>query len=499
MAADGKARGLVLRNAAASVGQILVSGVALFLLFRFLLASLGPARLGVWSLVLAATSASRISDLGFAASTVKFLARELGRGDRSRAPAVIETALVASGAAVGLMVLALFPVIAWALPRFISADLLQEALQILPWSLASMWFGVLGAAAQAGLDGSLRADLRALIVTAGNVAFVGLAAVLARPYGLVGLAWAQVAQGAAVAIGSWVILRRQIPGLRAIPRRMDLTLLREMARYGASFQVVTIASMLVDPTTKFIMARFGSLDLVGYFEMAGRIVSQLRQLVVGSIQVLVPVIARLHEEARNEVGRIYLRSYALVTYLAVPFFGMIAVGVPLLSWYWNGTLVPSFVVVAELTNLGWAANTFIVPAYFANLGTGNLRWNTVTHLAIGGLNVVLGLALGVVVGGIGAVAGWTLAMILGSALLAFGFSRTNQIPLGHLLPSGSTLPMVAAIAIAITGTLLASGIGPWESSWQLALAALLGSGAAMTAVVWAHPERPALLALVTRR
>ena len=496
MSTSGKTRGLVLRNAGASVGQILVSGVALFLLFRFLVSSLGSARLGVWSLVLAATSTSRISDLGFAASTVKFLARELGRGDRTRAAAVIETAVLASGAAVGVVAIALFPVISWALPRFISAELLGEALQILPWSLASMWLGVLGAAAQAGLDGCLRADLRASVVTAGNVAFVALAMALARPYGLLGLAWAQVAQGGAVAVASWVMLRAQMPGLPAIPRRFDSRLLREMARYGASFQVVTLASMLLDPATKFMMARFGTLDLVGYFEMSGRIVSQLRGLVVGSVQVLVPVIARVQEGPRDQVERIYIRSYGLVAYLAVPFFGLIAAGVPLLSWYWNGSLVPAFVVVAELTTLGWAANSFIVPAYFANLGTGNLRWNTISHLAIGALNLLLGLVLGVAGGGVGVVAGWSLALILGSAVLAVGFSRTNGIPLGHLLPAGTLLPAVVALCVAIAGTLVASGVGPWRSSWQLALIALLGCGAAMGAVVWAHPERRALLQLL---
>ena len=221
--------------------------------------------------------------------------------------------------------------------------------------------------------------------------------------------------------------------------------------------------------------------------------SQLRGLVVGSVQVLVPVIARLQEGPRDQVDRIYLRTYGLVAYLAIPFFGLIAAGVPLLSWYWNGSLVPGFVVVAELTNLGWAANTLIVPAYFANLGTGNLRWNTISHLAIGGLNVVLGLALGVAGGGIGVVAGWTLALILGSAVLAVGFSRTNGVSLRHLLPDGTLLPSAAALCVAIAGTVVASGAGPWRATWQLALLALLGCGAAMVGIAWAHPERRALV------
>jgi O-antigen/teichoic acid export membrane protein len=256
--------------------------------------------------------------------------------------------------------------------------------------------------------------------------------------------------------------------------------------------------MLFDPMTKFMMARFGALDLVGYFEMAGRIVSQLRALVVGSVQVLVPVIARLHEGPDGQVGRIYVRTYGLVVYIAVPFFGLIAAGIPLLSWYWNGALTPRFVVIAEMTNLGWAANTLVVPAYFANLGTGNLRWNTISHLTIGAANILLGLALGVMGGGVGVVAGWSIALILGSAVLAFGFSGVNQVPLAHLLPVGSVLPTAAATGVAIVGALIASGLGPWSPTWQLALGSFLGCGAFMAGILWVHPERRAVIQMVKR-
>jgi len=485
----GKSRGLLLRNAGANVGQILVSGVALFVFYRFLLASLGPVRVGIWSLVLAATSASRISDLGFAGSVVKFVARELSREERGRAAAVMETGVIATGAMVGGVALALLPLIAWALPRFITQQALAEAIQILPWSLASMWLGAIGATSQAGLDGSLRADLRALVVTIGNLAFVGLGVLLVRPYGLLGLAWAQVAQGACVAAASWLLLRRQLPGLSILPRCFDIPLLKELIRYGASFQLVSFATMLLDPTTKFMMARFGTLDLVGYFEMANRVVSQLRGIVVGAIQVLVPVIARLHEGARDQVGRVYLKSYRLVWFVALPFFGLIAVAIPLLSWYLNGAPVSSFMVIAELTNLGWGVNILIVPAYFANLGTGDLRWNTISHIVVGVLNILLGFALGMIGGGVGVVAGWSLAFILGTAVLAIGFARTSGVPIGHMLPEGTPVPALLTLLVAALGTIVAAGLGPWSPSWQVALFGLLASVVVMAGVAWWNPER----------
>ena len=325
-----------------------------------------------------------------------------------------------------------------------------------------MWVGVVGAVAQAGLDGCLRSDLRALVVTGERRLRRAGQAFLARPYGLVGLAWAQVAQGGAVALASWLLLRAQMPGLRAIPRRFDSRLLREMARYGASFQLVTLASMLLDPTTKFMMARFGTLDLVGYFEMAGRIVSQLRGLVVGTVQVLVPVIARLHEGPREQVDRIYMRTYGLVAYLAIPFFGLIAAGVPLLSWYWNGSLVPGFVVVAELTNLGWAANSLHRARLLRESRNGKPplehdqpRGHRRAEHPAGGRTGVAG-------GGIGVVAGWSLALILGSAVLG-GRVQPDEPDSPRPPAPPDPPPSAVALAVSIAATVIASGVGPWRS------------------------------------
>ncbi|HSW36364.1 MAG TPA: hypothetical protein VLH18_07155, partial [Candidatus Limnocylindrales bacterium] len=61
----------VLINAIMSVVQVVAIGVILFILYRFLLDTIGIDKLGVWSIVLATTSVATIANLGLSASVVK--------------------------------------------------------------------------------------------------------------------------------------------------------------------------------------------------------------------------------------------------------------------------------------------------------------------------------------------------------------------------------------------------------------------------------------------
>jgi O-antigen/teichoic acid export membrane protein len=248
-----------------------------------------------------------------------------------------------------------------------------------------------------------------------------------------------------------------------------------------------------------MLARFGSLGLVGYFEMANRLVSQLRQLLVASNQVLVPVFAGLQETSMERVREMYLESYRVMAYLAVPFFAIIAVAVPWISWFWIGRYEPAFVVIAELATIALGVNTLVVPAYFANLGTGELRWNTISHAAIGVLNAALGYGFGLWIGGLAVVAGWSLALILGSAMLPIAFHRCHGLGLGELFPRGGRIAMLVMVAIAALGIGVASGWGPWQRSAQLAALALSAFVPVAAMPAWRHPLRRRLLFMIGNR
>ena len=60
-----------------SLVQVVLVGISLFILYRFLLRSIGIERMGVWSVVLATTSVANVANLGISASVVRFVAKYL--------------------------------------------------------------------------------------------------------------------------------------------------------------------------------------------------------------------------------------------------------------------------------------------------------------------------------------------------------------------------------------------------------------------------------------
>ncbi len=79
----------VLTNAAMATGQAVIVGIALFVLFRFLLGTIGIEKVGIWSLVLAVTNVTRISELGFADSVFNLFLAILPRGNLNRRPRLL--------------------------------------------------------------------------------------------------------------------------------------------------------------------------------------------------------------------------------------------------------------------------------------------------------------------------------------------------------------------------------------------------------------------------
>ena len=182
------------RNALMAVVQVIVSGGVLFLLYRYLLQTIGSEQVGIWAIVLATASASRISEMGFTGSAVKFTARYIARGEKNKASEVIQTTAITIGVVLACVLVAGYPLIAWLMEEIIPSDHFIRALAILPYALVSVWIGAVAGVFLSGLDGCQRIDLRVLVSMVANILLLALAWILVPQHGLLGLAWAQIGQ-----------------------------------------------------------------------------------------------------------------------------------------------------------------------------------------------------------------------------------------------------------------------------------------------------------------
>ena len=485
-------------NALASLVQALVGAALLFGLYRYINGALGVERLGIWSVVLATASASRLADLGLSAGVTRFVARDRSRGMSQRAVEVIDTAALTLMVAVGALLPLLYPLISRLLPRLFHGEHLESAMEILPFALVSLWLTIVGAVFQGGLDGCQRMDLRAALVVIGQALLLLLAVVLVPRYGLVGLAWAQIGQGLfLMAAGRW-LLRRALPCLSSLPRKWSGSALREMLGYGANVQAATVSMLLLDPVAKALMARFGGAATAGYFEVANQVVLKVRALIVSANQAIVPHVATLAEAEPSRLGHLYRDNMSLLVVVTLPVFALLIAWAGGFSWLLLGAYQPEFVFLVTLLAVAWSANIFAGPAYFSNLGTGRVGWNTFSHVLMGTLNVALGWLLGRSYGAHGVAFGYAIALIAGSATLIGVYGYLHRIRWqaksthGHLVLIGASLA-VAGFGWGAPLRMNGSGL-VWVPISLLLPPVVLGVS------VWCHPVRRRLLySLLARR
>ena len=483
----------ILKNAGMASIQVLFSGGILFILYFFLLRRLGAAELGIWSIVLASSSAARLSELGLSGGVVRFVAKYMAREDAKKASAVVQTAVLSIAGLITVVFFPLYLLLAFVIEFFLSPADYVVALHLLPFALASLLLGLLSSVFLSGLDGVFRTDIRSWIMMSSAAVHLALVFLLVPIHGLLGLAYSQVIQGAIVLALSWWFLRRNLRSLPILPFRWSLSLFREMLTYGLNIQGASIAQLLLDPTTKMLLSKFAGMESVTYFEMSNRMVTQFRALVVSANQVMVPIFSQLNEATPDRLVTTYRETYGIFLFVALPlFFGLIAM-LPIVSELWIGSYESSFVVFSAMIAIGWFLNALNAPSYFSNMGTGHLGWNTLAHVAQGLLNICLGAVLGIIYGGIGVVAGFSVALALGSSLIITSYHSRNMIPFSILIPREQRgLILISLVVPVVTWVLYTS----MNRSTSLIFVALMCAGfvtSVLGLAVWFHPVRRKLL------
>ncbi len=433
------------RNAGLSVLQAGLSAVFLFVIYRYLLRTLGIEKLGTWSLIMALTSVSQVGGFGLGGAVIKFTAKYLARNRPDTAARMIETAFLSLALLIGVLALLLYLPLLWSLPLFLPAKVLSVSAALLPLSLLSLWLMTLGGVYLSGLYGCQRIDLRAVVMILGLTLNLGAVLALVPRFGLLGMAYAQMLQAVFLLLAGAVLLRQQLPVLPLVPHHWDRNLFHEMLGYGINFQIISLVLMLFDPLTKVLLSHFGGLSTVGYFEMASGMIRKFQSLVVSANQVIVPFLAGRHETSPNHIHDIYKKSYQLLLFIMIPFYGGMLALIPMISKLWIGDANTDFIFFATLSTIGLSLNTLAGPAYFSYLGSGALRWNTLSHLIMGGVNGGLGFLLGYYLGGTGVVFAWMLAVILGSALIVLSYHIKNKISLTQLFPSNYLVLLLSSL------------------------------------------------------
>jgi O-antigen/teichoic acid export membrane protein len=465
----------LLPNAALAVVQVVVTSGLLFLLYWFLLRQLGAEALGVWTLLMAATSLANISNMGFSGGVVRFVSRYLAKGSPEDAASAVETAFLSIAAVIGVVGVAMWVAIEWVLALVIPPHWIDEARAILPYSMIALWLSAIGSVVHSALDGCHRSDLRSLSTISSQPVLLIGAILLTPSMGLQGIAWAQIAQYLVWIVVGWLLLKRQLAPLPAIPYRWSRRFFQEMWRYGVNFQAVTLMLVLSEPLAKGLLSFHTNLSAVAYFEMANRLIVQTRSVLISANQVIVPYYSQLHTQGSTQLGDIYLRNLKLVSLLGSMLFSAVLAVAPVVSQLWIGHLETQFLVFVGLLSVGWFINTLAAPAYFANLGMAYMRPNVAGHFAMMLGMIAVGLSMGPFFKPYGSAMAWPVGLLIGSFIIDAGFLQNvrlerHQWRRSLMLPKMSFHLIVGAAAGVVSFKLLQAQT-PWATGGALGVIA----------------------------
>ena len=424
----------LISNVLANIVQMFVSALLIFVLYRFISFKLGVGLLGVWSVVLASASTSKLADFGLTAGLTRFVARELARNDLYRAAKVVETTSVTIIIVSIIVLFSVYPVLIYFLKKIFIGKYLLEALGVLPLALISLWLSALSMVVQSALDGCQKMVSRAVIVTFGQFVMLFLSFLFVPKYGLEGLAYAQCMQSLFLSIVGWITLRFTLFNLSILPIQWDRLIFREMIAYCLTLQLGTALMLFFDPLTKCFMAKFGGPVSAGYFEIANQVVIRIRAVVVAANQAVVPVVTQLLE-SNNELllKKFYLKNFRMLFVIVVTVFSIVFTTSNIIDLVVIGKDQPQFMFFLKISLIAWMINTISVPAYFMNMGTGYVYINTLSSIIMGTINFVLGVFLGTLYGAYGVMLAYFIALVFGSVYLLIAFQLKHDISLKLLM------------------------------------------------------------------
>jgi O-antigen/teichoic acid export membrane protein len=431
--------------------EVAASALVLFSLYRVIVGQLGVKALGIWSLVLATTSLGRLADLGTAAGLGRFVAIAGARQEKDKTVAYVETAFITNLLLYSVIALALWAPAFYALSLTTSGEVLATARGLLPFSLLSFVLIGVASATTGAIVGQQRSDQKSMIVIAGLV-LQFLASVALVPYGgLRGLAWAQIAQYALVISLGWMLFLRNYRGSWTfrLPHRWNREVFRELIGFGAKLQAATIISFLLDPTVKFLMSTYGGLEALGFFEMAQRLVLQVRQIIVMPNQALMPGFAHLMETQPQRIEPLYHRAMTLSLVGGFALLGPVALASPIICYLWTGHVTAIFVQFTVILSAGWFANLVAAPAYLLGVASGRIWWNLWGPLVSLTGAVVAGILLGRSFGAIGIAIAAASMLALGS--LFSMYKNCHMLGL-HPLPGIRDFRLLAVQSASIIKT-----------------------------------------------
>lgn len=437
-------------NALSAVLQVVFTACLYFFLYKYLLEELGVEQLGIWSLILSFSSIANLANLGLTSGLVKFVAEYLLEQDKTKLGKLIFTSIVSMSILFGCISLIILFFAEFLLKYAIDLKFLRIALQILPFSLASLCINAIGGVFTSVLEGYQKNYIRNFIYIISGIIMFGGTIILTPEYHLKGVAISQLLQSIFIFLTALVFTVKINPNNQLKYWKWSLQSFKELFSYGYKFQLVSISQLLYEPATKFLLTKYGGLGLLGHYEMATKAVNQFRALLTNANQVVIPIIAEKTKSGEASfLQSFYVKMNHILILISLPLSTILIILAPYISLIWIGDFNDDFIFSIFVLTVMTFINIMCGPAYFSSLGEGRLNILVMVHVGMAIVNLGLGIVLGELIGGYGIILAWGIALSLGSLILIINYNRSIDIKFADIFKRSEISLFIVSLIIVV--------------------------------------------------
>lgn len=374
----------------------LVSLLVMGFLTPLLLHHLGNVQFGIWVTFSAMVGYFGVFDLGLGFAAPKLFAEQLALGDQAKMSRTFST-LFLFFLAGGLLAVGSIALFSLPLERFLNIPeewlgpgrmvLLILSVGFSVSFLANIWYGFLFGAQKLHISNGI--GILSLLLLVGSVF-----AVLEGGFGLVGVAWANLAVNMFGWLAAILYVRKHFPGLKLRLNQFDRGVLQFALGLSLFVFVSNIGGQIIYNADNLVISKFLGVEKVAAYAIALRLCLIAIAAVFSFSKLFLPVFS--HLQATRDVhrlGELFLKSSRTALALGIFLGTLLLLYGEKIIHYWTGPSSfvgrPAFYTLALLL--------FTTPAIqtgaMALLGMGRIKVSTAMCLAEALCNIALSIAL----------------------------------------------------------------------------------------------------------
>jgi O-antigen/teichoic acid export membrane protein len=484
------------QDLAASIGKNTLFGIVAslfqvgtrFITVPIVIAHLGLAGYGIWSIIVTAAAYMRFGSTGIKSAFQKYVAEATGNGDFETANKLLSTgtAVMIVISVAGLIPIGIFS--RWlAKAAGVPAEFLHDSAWAISLFALTMVFANGGAAYDAIVLGGHRIDLARKFNTFLCVAeAVAIVAFLHLGFGLIAMAAVMAASELTFLACCYLASHRVVPEIHLARKYVTKRVLRELARFAGSYQILNVLQVIYGAIVPIVILRTSGADASGVFAVATRLVSPVFMCLYAFLLSILSSGAMVYGSGATDRMRTLLAKSFKVTLglTLMPLALLAAFGTEIIE-AWTGQTDPSFRITLWLICLATLFQAFSLLGLVLYRVAGRAVMDNLREILriVAMIPIVIfanRLGLYGVLGGMAAVEFAAMIFMLLAAAKSFhAFDFKTMLP--------ETLRFVVATVGIVAVAAFAGHVSPaWASSARL-LATIKVSAIGIATLVAAYP------------